>query len=110
MFWIFIMKISQFFVSGFLIAGSLISATPSLASCYGSGYARYCDGIGGPGATYSPRGNYGSTNYYNRSGGYSRTETYTPQRNDTYYNGGGYKTRSRSRNGYGYSSGDYFGF
>ena len=67
------MKISQFFVSGFLIAGSLISATPSLASCYGSGYARYCDGIGGPGATYSPRGNYGSTNYYNRSSGYSRT-------------------------------------
>ena len=104
------MKISPFLVSGCLIAGSLVSAAPSLASCYGSGYARYCDGIGGPGATYSPRGNYGSTNYYNRSSGYSRTETYTPLRNDTYYNGGGYKTRSRSRNGYGYSSGDYFGF
>ena len=57
------MKISQFFVSGFLIAGSLISATPSLASCYGSGYARYCDGIGGPGATYSPRGKFLSKIY-----------------------------------------------
>ena len=53
---------------------------------------------------------YVSTNYYNRSGGYSRTETYTPQRNDTYYNGGGYNSRPRSRQGYGYSSGDYFGF
>ena len=104
------MKISQFFVSGFLIAGSLISATPSLASCYGSGYARYCDGIGGPGATYSPRGNYGSTNYYNRNSGYSMTETYTPKRNDTYYNDGEYNSRPRSRKGYGYSSGNYFGF
>ena len=53
---------------------------------------------------------YVSTNYYNRNSGYSRTETYTPQRNDTYYNGGGYNSRPRSRKGYGYSSGDYFGF
>ena len=80
------------------------TTAPSIASCYGTGYARYCDGRGGPGATYSPRGNYGGTNYYNKSGGYSRRETYTPQRNNTYYNNGGYNSRPRS------SSGDYFGF
>ena len=80
------------------------ATAPSIASCYGTGYARYCDGRGGPGATYSPRGNYGGTNYYNKSGGYSRRETYTPQRNNTYYNNGGYNSRPRSR------SGDYFGF
>ena len=80
------------------------TTAPSIASCYGTGYDRYCDGRGGPGATYSPRGNYGGTNYYNKSGGYSRRETYTPQRNNTYYNNGGYNSRPRSR------SGDYFGF
>ena len=80
------------------------TTAPTIASCYGTGYARYCDGRGGPGATYSPRGNYGGTNYYNKSGGYSRRETYTPQRNNTYYNNGGYNSRPRS------SSGDYFGF
>ena len=80
------------------------TTAPSIASCYGTGYARYCDGRGAPGATYSPRGNYGGTNYYNKSGGYSRRETYTPQRNNTYYNNGGYNSRPRS------SSGDYFGF
>ena len=80
------------------------TTAPTIASCYGTGYARYCDGRGGPGATYSPRGNYGGTNYYNKSGGYSRRETYTPQRNNTYYNNGGYNSRPRSR------SGDYFGF
>ena len=68
--------------------GFLVSDTPSLASRYESGYARYCDVIGGLGITYSPRGNYGSTTYYNRNCGYSRTETYTLYRNDTYYKGG----------------------
>ena len=94
------------FLRSFYLSLALITFTtaPSIASCYGTGYARYCDGRGGPGATYSPRGNYGGTNYYNKSGGYSRRETYTPQRNNTYYNNGGYNSRPRS------SSGDYFGF
>ena len=50
----------------FAVCGSLffISA-PTYASCYGTGYNRVCDGIGGPGATYSPRGNEGSTQYRN---------------------------------------------
>ena len=49
-------------------------------------------------------GNVGGTNYFNKSGGFSRRETYTPQRNNTYYNDGGFNSRPRSR------SGDYFGF
>jgi len=53
------------------------AVSPALASCYGTGYNRYCDGIGGSGATYSPRGGDGSTTYQNRGGGTSRTETYT---------------------------------
>ena len=66
-------------------------ATPSLASCYGTGYARYCDGIGGSGATYSPRGNNGSTTYYNSNGGYSRTQTY---RTTPSYGGGYTRTKT----------------
>ena len=95
------MSLRSIYISLALIT---FTTAPSIASCYGTGYARYCDGRGGPGATYSPRGNYGGTNYYNKSGGYSRRETYTPQRNNTYYNNGGYNSRPRS------SSGDYFGF
>ena len=53
------------------------------ASCYGAGYSRYCDGVGGLGATYSKRGDHGSTTYYNGNGnrgsGSYRTQTY-----DTY--------------------------
>tara|TARA_Y100001968_G_C19364139_1_gene721508 strand:+ start:215 stop:487 length:273 start_codon:yes stop_codon:yes gene_type:complete len=51
------------------------SSQPSLASCYGTGYSRYCDGIGGYGATYSKRGDFGSTTYSN-----GRRQTYS-----TYY-------------------------
>tara|TARA_Y100001968_G_scaffold78363_1_gene69660 strand:+ start:407 stop:682 length:276 start_codon:yes stop_codon:yes gene_type:complete len=46
------------------IAGlGLILPEPASASCYGSGHSRYCDGVGGPGATYSRRGNSGTTTY-----------------------------------------------
>lgn len=61
-----------------LVAASAVclSAGSALASCYGTGYARTCNGYGGPGATYSPRGGSGSTTYYN-NGGLSRQSTYT---------------------------------
>ena len=52
-----------------------INAQPASASCYGTGYSRYCDGNGGPGATYSKRGDFGATTYSN-----GRRQTYR-----TYY-------------------------
>ena len=52
---------------------------PAAASCYGTGYARRCDGRGGPNATYSSRGSNGRTTYY-KSGNPYRRETYK-----TYY-------------------------
>lgn len=80
----------------FVATGVLsLSAGSAFASCYGTGYARTCDGIGGPGATYSPRGNNGSTTYYN-NGSPSRTQTYTTTPNY----GGGY-TRQTYTNYYG---------
>jgi hypothetical protein len=42
------------------------------ASCYGSGFSRFCDGIGGPGATYSKPSSNGLTDHYG-SNGLSRT-------------------------------------
>ena len=56
-----------------------IAPEPATASCYGTGYSRYCDGRGGYGATYSPRGSSGRTNYY-RNGTNTRRQTYR-----TYY-------------------------
>jgi hypothetical protein len=80
----------------FAVASILLAfSAPVQASCYGSGYARYCDGIGGSGATYSNRGGNGST-YYQGGGGRSRTETY--QTTPNY--GGGY-TRQTYTNYYG---------
>ena len=38
------------------------------ASCYGSGFSRFCDGIGGPGATYSRPSSNGLTDYYGSNG------------------------------------------
>ena len=62
----------------FCIAGiTVLTASPAFSSCYGTGYSRYCNGIGGSSATYSPRGNNGSTTYYNRNGGVSRTQIYS---------------------------------
>ena len=49
------------------VIGLSSAVQPASASCYGSGHSRYCDGIGGPGATYSDRGSYGTTTYSNGS-------------------------------------------
>lgn len=38
------------------------------ASCYGSGFSRFCDGIGGLGATYSKPSSNGLTDYYSNNG------------------------------------------
>ena len=38
------------------------------ASCYGSGFSRFCDGIGGLGATYSRPSSNGLTDYYDTNG------------------------------------------
>lgn len=46
----------------------LINSLPAYASCYGRGSMRYCDGIGGPGATYSPVDKNGTTIYYGKGG------------------------------------------
>jgi len=64
--------------------GLLFAGGEAIASCYGTGYNRYCDGNGGPGATYSDRGGNGSTTYSN-NGQRTRTETYTTTPN---YGGG----------------------
>lgn len=74
----------------------VLSAGAASASCYGTGYSRYCDGIGGSNATYSPRGNSGSTTYYNGSGSVTRQQTYTTTPNY----GGGY-TRQQTTTYYG---------
>ena len=76
------------------IAGvvAVLIASPVCASCHGTGYNRYCDGIGGPNATYSPRGSDGSTTYYRSNGGVSRTQTYST----TPSNGGGYTRQTNT--------------
>ena len=80
-------KGKKVFRANALIAATLISLSglavmlpqPAAASCYGTGYARRCDGRGGPNATYSPRGSNGRTTYY-KDGNPYRTHTYK-----TYY-------------------------
>lgn len=59
---------------GAVAALSLASSFPGAAeaSCYGSGYARFCDGIGGPSAAYSPIDRNGSTIYALPGGGMKR--------------------------------------
>lgn len=58
----------------------MLSVGSAHASCYGSGSYRYCDGIGGPGATYPPipRGQTSITDYLGRSGGMGTTVIRTP--------------------------------
>ncbi len=53
-----------------LMATALTGLAPlsAQASCYGSGFSRFCDGIGGPGATYSRPSANGLTDYYDRNG------------------------------------------
>jgi hypothetical protein len=58
-----------------LMATALTALAPlaAQASCYGSGDSRFCDGIGGPGATYSRPSANEITDYYDRNG-LNRTE------------------------------------
>ncbi len=55
-----------------------INPEPASAGCYGTGYARRCDGYGSN-TYYSPRGSNGRTNYYRNGSNYKR-QTYK-----TYY-------------------------
>ena len=50
-------------------ASALVLAPDAQASCYGSGYTRFCDGIGGSGATYTPVPRNGMTDYTLPGGG-----------------------------------------
>jgi hypothetical protein len=65
---------NQTFSLALLMATALTGLAPlaAQASCYSSGYSRFCDGIGGPGATYSRPSANGLTDYYD-SNGLSRT-------------------------------------
>lgn len=47
---------------------SILMPLSAQASCYGSGFSRFCDGIGGPGATYSKPSSNGLTDYYDSNG------------------------------------------
>jgi hypothetical protein len=68
-----------------LVATALLAA-PAVASCRGEGYARYCDGYGGPGASYSERGSNGRTTYYNQDNNSSRTQEYRSTGSGSYIN------------------------
>jgi hypothetical protein len=57
-------------VIGFLSMTAFVVASSAAAhaSCYGSGHLRMCDGIGGPGATYTPTDKNGTTVYHGPGG------------------------------------------
>ena len=63
----------------------VLSVGTAHASCYGTGNYRYCDGIGGPGATYTPipKGKTSITDYPDRFGGIRSTTIRTPMGNGT---------------------------
>ena len=63
----------------------MLSVGSAQASCFGSGSYRYCDGIGGPGATRTtiPKGEPSITDYTNGSGGNGTTIIRTPMGNGT---------------------------
>ena len=63
----------------------LLSVGTAHASCYGSGSYRYCDGIGGPGATRTPIDKTGPsvTDHSDRTGGIGTTVIRTPMGNGT---------------------------
>ena len=73
--------------SKIILAASFLmfSVGNAQASCFGSGSYRYCDGIGGPGATYQPipKGEPSITDYTNGSGGNGTTIIRTPMGNGT---------------------------
>ena len=58
----------------------MLSVGNAQASCFGSGSYRYCDGIGGPGATYQPipKGEISITDTTDRFGGNGTTVIRTP--------------------------------
>ena len=58
---------TSFALLGCAALSGLIPLTAQ-ASCYGSGFSRFCDGIGGPGATYSRPSSNGLTDYYGSNG------------------------------------------
>lgn len=62
------MKLSAFLALLGSAALSCLIPLSAQASCYGSGYSRFCDGIGGPGATYSKPSSNGLTDYYDKNG------------------------------------------
>ena len=63
----------------------MLSVGSAHASCFGSGSYRYCDGIGGPGATYLPipKGVISITDTTDRFGGIGSTIIRTPMGNGT---------------------------
>ena len=62
----------------------MLSVGSAHASCYGTGNSRYCDGIGGFGATYTPIGNTTTTTVMtDRFGGIGSTIIRTPMGNGT---------------------------
>ena len=68
--------------SKIILAASFLmfSVGNAQASCFGSGSYRYCDGIGGPGATYQPipKGKISITDTTDRFGGNGTTVIRTP--------------------------------
>ena len=58
----------------------VLSVGSAHASCYGTGYSRYCDGIGGPGATRTTidKTSPSITDYSDRFGGNGTTVIRTP--------------------------------
>ena len=63
----------------------VLSVGTAHASCYGTGYSRYCDGIGGPGATRTPidKTSPSITDYSDRFSGIRSTTIRTPMGNGT---------------------------
>jgi len=63
----------------------VLSVGSAQASCYGTGNYRYCDGIGGPGATRTPIDKTGPsiTDHSDRTGGIGTTIIRTPMGNGT---------------------------
>jgi hypothetical protein len=62
------MKLQTSFALLGCAALSCLMPLTAQASCYGSGFSRFCDGIGGPGATYSRPSSNGLTDYYGSNG------------------------------------------
>lgn len=63
----------------------VLSVGTAQASCYGTGSYRYCDGIGGPGATRTPidKTSPSITDYSDRFSGIRSTTIRTPMGNGT---------------------------